>query len=307
MLDYPSQIKLRSSPPRSRKNFYILLTGLIIAILPLYGLVTRSLGSNKNHQVLSSVRKMTEDNLLREIEKIIQRNPGTYSLYVYDLKGKKGFGINEKTVLTAASVNKLAILAALYHMAGKKEIDLEKVITLQKDDVQDYGTGSIRYDEPGTTYSLKTLARLMMEKSDNTAAYILANHIIGVENIQTMVDSWEMTQTEIVDNKTSVYDMSVLLTKMYNGEITTGALTPEMLDFTDSSDFDDRIPKNIPSGIKIYHKSGNEIGKIHDVGIVNLPGRPYFLGVMTNDITDEEAAKNNIAEISRIVFDYLRK
>jgi len=197
-------------------------------------------------------------------------------------------------------------LAALYHLAGKNEVDLEKIVILQKDDIQDYGTGSIRYDPIGTPYSLKTLARLMMEKSDNTAAYILSNLVIGIDKIQTLIDSWGLTQTSMADNKTSAYDISILMVKMYQGEITSKALTAEMLDFMDKSDFEDRIPAGIDVGVKVYHKTGDEIGKIHDAGIVDLPGRPYFLAIFTLDMTDEELTKKNQAEISKIVFEYMR-
>ena len=68
-------------------------------------------------------------------------------------------GINESVIFTAASVNKVPILAALYEEAQKGNVDFNRVITLQASDIQDYGTGSIRYDPPGTTYSVKTLAQ----------------------------------------------------------------------------------------------------------------------------------------------------
>ncbi|MBI4991440.1 serine hydrolase [Candidatus Gottesmanbacteria bacterium] len=210
-------------------------------------------------------------------------------------------------MITAASVNKIAILAALYFLAGKGEIDLEKIVILQQEDIQDYGTGTIRYDPTGTPYSLKTLARLMMEKSDNTAAYLLGNVTIGIDKIQQLVDSWGLTQTNIMDNKTSAKDMGLLLTKMYLGQITTKPLTLEMFGFMDKSDFDDRIAAGIPEGIKVYHKTGDEIGKIHDAGIVVLPNHPYYIGIFSTDITDEEDTKRTEAQISDLVFNYMRR
>ena len=182
---------------------------------------------------------------------------------------------------------------------------MEKIIIPQPKDIQNYGSGSIQYDPSGTPYSLKTLARLMMEKSDNTAAYILASLVIGMDKIQTLVDGWGLTQTRMIDNKTSAKDMSVLLIKMYKGEITSPSLTSEMLGFMEKSDYDDRLPQGIPEGIKIYHKTGDDIGKIHDVAIVNLKNRPYYLGILTMDMTNDETTKKTMAKISQIVFKYL--
>ena len=89
---------------------------------------------------------------------------------------------------------------------------------------------------------------------------------------------------------------------MYKGEITSPELTLEMLGFMDDSDFEDRIPKGIPPNITVIHKTGNEVGNVHDAGIIDLPDRPYYLGVMTTDITNEEETKKKIARISQIVF-----
>jgi beta-lactamase class A len=255
-----------------------------------------------------TAKKMTSSKeLLQEIEVLLRKNEGTYSVYIYDLKTNTGFGVNEEMVLTAASVNKIPILAALYYLAGKNEIDLEKTITLQEKDIQDYGTGSIRYDPVGSVYSLKTLARLMMEQSDNTAAYLLGTPIIGFKKIQNLIESWELRQTSMNDNKTSAKDMSILLTKMYRGEITNKALTSEMLTFMDKTDFDDRIPAGLPEGIKYYHKTGDEVGKVHDVGIIDIPDHPYYLGILTTDSTNEENTKKSLSEISKLVYEYMSK
>jgi beta-lactamase class A len=245
---------------------------------------------------------------IQKLEKEINADGGTYSIYIYDIKRQQGFGVNEKMVITAASVNKIPILASLYYLAGKGKINLEKIIVPQKEDIQDYGTGSIRYDPTGTPYSIKTLARLMMEKSDNTAAYILATLVIGMDEIQDLLNSWGLTQTDMEDNKTSAYDMATLLIKMYQGEVTTKALTAEMLDFMDKSDFDDRIPAELPTGTKVYHKTGDEVGKSHDAAIVEPPtGNPYYLGIFTMDMTSDEATKKTEAKISKLVYEYMEK
>ena len=183
---------------------------------------------------------------------------------------------------------------------------MARIIFPQIADIQDYGTGSIRYDTPGTPYSLKTLARLMMEKSDNTAAYILASLVLGLDDIQNLIESWGMTQTDMKINKTSAKDIAIVTMKMYRGEITDKALTAEMIGFMDDSDFEDRIPKGIDGNTKVYHKTGDEVRTVHDAGIVDLPGKPYFLAVFTTDIVDEEATKAKIALISKTVYENLK-
>ena len=244
------------------------------------------------------------DELIAEIKKITDRQTGTFSVYIYELNSDKGYGMNEKMVFTGASVNKIAILAALYNMASNGEIDLEESVVPQDDDIQNYGTGSIRYDPEGTAYSIRTLGRLMMEKSDNTAAYLLGTVIIGTDKIQQTVEKWGLVQTDMAENKTSNSDMQILLTKMYKGEIASKTLTPEMMGLMIRSDFDDRIPKGLPAGTKIYHKTGDEAGKIHDAAIIDIAPNPYYLGIFSTDMSDEEKTKEMMAEISSLVYGY---
>lgn len=255
-----------------------------------------TLGEKKSALSLSSV--------VQSIKELIEKQPGTWSVYFVDYTNSQRFGINEQVIYRAASVNKLFVLAGLYYLAGKGEIDLDETITLQRRDIQDFGTGAIRYDPPGTVYSLKTLARLLIEKSDNTAEYILLSKI-GRDRVQNLVNQFGMKQTSIVDNKTSLSDVAALFEKIRNGEITNKASTAEMMDFLDKSDFEDRLPLLLPKEARVYHKIGNEIGNVHDVGLIVKDDIVYFLGVLSSDVGEgEEGAKKTIAQISKLVFDF---
>jgi beta-lactamase class A len=302
-----------------KKLIYLLLLILLIA----FGLFKFSSG---NTQIISPLaEEKTENNiwrflfnknengsedkdltiLIKQIKDYTQKQNGIYSVYICVIKTNECNGINETTILTAASVNKLPILAALYYEAQTGNIDLDERITVQSSDIQDYGTGIIRNEGPGNVYALKSLAQLMIEKSDNTAVYILTNKI-GANQIQDLVDSWGMTQTDIANNKTSNKDMALLLMKMYQTKIANQALTTEMIGFLDDSDFENRLPALLPKDVKVYHKIGNEIGFLHDVGIVDLPNNPYYIGVMTSDVTDEPGTENAIAQISKMTYEFLK-
>ena len=241
-----------------------------------------------------------------EINKIIKEKTGTYSVYFNDFSTGAEIGINQNMGFIAASVNKIPILAAVYYFANQGEIDLDQKITIQASDIQDYGTGIIRYEQPGVIYSLKTLARLMMEKSDNTAAYVLASKIIGLKKIQGLADTWGLKQTDMAVNKTSNIDIYKTLKMMFDGRVTNESSTLEMIGFMDDSDFEERLPALLPENVKVYHKIGNEVGVIHDAGVIVLPnGGKYYLGVLTTEITDEEETKKTIAQISKIVYDFV--
>lgn len=245
-----------------------------------------------------------------ELEDLIKNIVGTtwknYSIYIKDLSSPFEVGINETVMYPAASVNKIPILASLYTEAQQKNVDLDKQITVQAKDIQDYGSGIIRNDPPGGTYTVKTLARLMMQQSDNTAAYILSVHVVPNTTTQKFVNAWGLTQTDMDENTTSNKDMALLLTKIYTGGLVNTAYTQEMLSFLKDSDYEERIPGSLPPTATAYHKTGDAIAALHDVGIVTDDKLRYYIGIFTGDITDEEETKKLMAKISKFVYDYLK-
>ena len=127
----------------------------------------------------------TEEDLKKEIEELIADKKGSYSIYYKNLESGESFGINENQINKGASINKVPIVAALYKLEEGEKLNLDERVTIQEADVQDYGTGSIRYQEMPQTYSLRNLARLSLKESDNTAAHVVELKI-GEENVQTL-------------------------------------------------------------------------------------------------------------------------
>lgn len=250
-------------------------------------------------------KKKSPEDLRTNIQENVKNRLKNYSVYVKNLNTPFAVGINETVIFTAASINKVPIVAALYYYAGTGEIDLDERITIQSRDIQDFGTGSIRYDPPGSVYSLKTLAKLAIEQSDNTAAYVLGNYTVGLQKTQLLMNTWGLSQTDIENNKTSNADMAKLFEKIYKNEVTNPSSTQELLAYFKDTDFEDRLPALLPKNVSVYHKIGNEIAVMHDAGIVTDGKTTYYIGVFTNDITDEEETRKIISEISQLVYRFL--
>lgn len=245
------------------------------------------------------------DDLTEKINKVIDESWSDYSILVEDYTSDFSLKISEGEIFVAASVNKIPILAALYYYADKGEIDLDRDITIQAADIQDYGTGSIRYDKPGSVYSVKTLAKLMIKQSDNTAAYILANHIVGFPKLKSIVSQWGLVQTDMVTNKTSNQDIAKLMRMIHEGKVTNQGATLEMLSFLKDTDHETRLPANLPDSATVYHKIGTEVGVIHDAGIVTDGKHTYYVGIFTNGTAEGEETDKEFAVISKIIYDYM--
>ncbi len=246
----------------------------------------------------------TPDRIKSDVKKIIQGKPGFYSVYYKNLKTGASFGISQNQIETGASVNKIPIAATLYYLAGRGKINLDEKVTISKDEVQDYGTGSIRYQTLPVTYSLRDLTRLMLNESDNTAAHVLGVRI-GTDVIQNMLNSWKMTQTDMANNKTTTFDEEIVLEKIYKGQIANPSLTKELLGFMTNTEDENRLPKLLPKDATLGHKIGDGDGFANDVGLFQTPkGDVYYLGVMTSDIGDTLNQTNDtIAQISKKIYD----
>lgn len=246
------------------------------------------------------------DDLSQKIKSALKDQWADYSIVVEDYTSDFSLRESEGEIFVAASVNKVPILAALYYYAAKGEIDLDDDITIQAADIQDYGTGSIRYGKPGAVYSIKTLAKLMIKQSDNTAAYILANHIIGFPRLTGIVTQWGMSQTDMVENNTSNQDIAKLYRMIFEGKITDAAHTQEMLSFLKDTDFETRLPAKLPDSVTTYHKIGTEVSIIHDAGIVTDGTHTYYIGIFTKGTAEGEETDALMATVSKTVYDYMK-
>ena len=275
-----------------------------IAAIFVFAVVLLFIGRHLTFLPKIELTKSENEKLKNGTQNIIKDKPGFYSVYYKDFITQDSFGIDEHQIETGASVNKVPIIAVLYYLANKGEIKLDDRISVQKDDIQDYGTGSIRYQKLPATYSYRNLAKLALQQSDNTAAHVISLKL-GPDKIQKLVSSWGMKQTIMAANKTTAYDMSIVYEKIYKNEITDSANTKELLEFMTDTDIEDRLPKDLPKNIKVYHKSGDGEGFVHDVGIIGTTEEgAYYLGIMTSDIgNNEQKTKDTIAQISKKIFD----
>lgn len=243
--------------------------------------------------------------LANALSALIAPEDGTYSITVIDLRSGQEIDLNDGKATNAASVNKLEILAALYHEVERGRLSLSQTLTTTDDDIQDYGTGVIRYQPVGSTYTLAELAKLLIEQSDNTASYMLAQ-TVGLDTIEQLVEGWGLHATHVGQDVSTARDAAHFLTLLYQGKLANKADTAQMIDYLSHTAFNDRIPAGVPPSITVAHKIGNQVNVYDDAGIVYLTGRPYILSIFSEDI-DMDRAIPVEQQLSKTVYDYERQ
>lgn len=241
--------------------------------------------------------------VLDQIHADIASLQGAYAVAVVDTASGAMYGVDLDKPFTAASVNKLPILVDLYERADAGQVNLDQTITIGDSDIQHYGTGIIQAPGAQRTYSLRELAALMIEESDNTAAYVLEQYL-GHNEIQAALTTWGLQQTSLAPtNLTTPSDAATLLTWLYRHRLLTAQSTDVTITLLSHTVFTDRIAAGVPDSVEVAHKIGTDVGVYNDAGLVLAPQHPYVLVVLSTD-ADETEAETAIAHISKDVYGF---
>jgi len=112
-----------------------------------------------------------------------------------------------------------------------------------------------------------------------------------------------------LNNTTTARDLGVLLQAIATGRAASPAACDSMLAILGRQEFNEGIPVGVPPGTRVAHKTG-WIGEVvyHDAAVVFPPeGGRYVLVVLTGGIKEDSVAHNLVADLSRLVYDGVRR
>lgn len=298
----------------------------IIATLALVILVSSA--------VFGYVHFLRESRQLEDIEqfhaslrKKIEEFPYTTGVVLKVMKWKKDeplfvplqemdFYHNKDRKFIAASVIKLPVMLACFRKVRDGELILADTHVFEER-MRTGGSGELKNQKAGIKLSLKELVHLMIARSDNTASNMVIE-ITGDAYINEFFkkEGYEETvlNRRIMDfyarkrgreNYTSCSDTEKMLTEIYRNYMGNDYAYIVMLRFLLAQKVNDRLPKKLPSDVPVAHKTGLERGVVHDAGIIFSPNADYILCVFTQGSKNYKKAKEFIADISKLVYDYL--
>lgn len=162
------------------------------------------------------------------------------------------------------------------------------------------GSGVLAHLSDVPDLTVRDLLTLMIVVSDNTATNVLIDHLgmAAVNRLsppattlaRRMMDAEARARGE--ENLTTAADVADVLADLARSPFALAALHAQQ--------FNDRLPRHLPPGFRLAHKTGELAGISHDAGIVHPPdGDPVVLAVLTQDVP---APENLIAEIGRLVY-----
>lgn len=295
------------------KKFLIPLLSVSLLLTPVYSVCAEEQGtlspSSENSDSVfggtsTSAEPVTDEELqalLNQIQGQLPVDNGNWSVFVSDLINETEGCINEQS-MQAASLIKLYIMGAVY---------------------EDYDKLSASYGKDSLDNNLNS----MITVSDNDAANTLVNYLgsgddaAGMARVNKFCQDHGYTSTSMGrllladnsngDNYTSVKDCGKFLKTIYQQDKGTStedtlAGAEYMYHLLKMQTRQNKIPAQMPDGVKVANKTGELDTVENDAGIIydTAKGIDLVICFMSQDVKDTSAAQSTIAEDSRAIYGY---
>ena len=225
------------------------------------------MGNFREQQVLNSIRE--------EMERI----PGHLGLYYKNLATGFEYGVRADEAFGAASVIKLPLFLHVLEQAsqGKWSMD-DKLLVTKEDMVPICGALTLFTEEVET--DIRTLCRLMISISDNTATNRLIKHCtiegasegfrkMGLEKTVLRRRLFDSAASRAgIQNSICPVEIGMLLEKLYRNEFVNADVCKEVIDTMLLQQVDHKLNGKLCGQVDIAHKTGEDDQLSNDVGIV---------------------------------------
>ncbi|MGE5458957.1 MAG: serine hydrolase [Methanobacterium sp.] len=247
------------------------------------------------------------------IEKYLQEKAnGSYKIGFRDLSANQEFMIGSGSV-PSASIIKIYIMIEVFNQAKQGLLNLEDKIALKQENMVG-GTGSLNGQPVGSKISITELLEVMITRSDNTAANTLID-LAGMDKINQTARQLGCRDTRLQrkmmdfasikagkDNLTSVSDLLLILDKLYKGKCVNHEFDEQMINIMKRQQYNQMIPKLLPAGTVVAHKTGSLSGINNDIAIVFTKHGDYILCILNQQTNNTKQAEDCIAAISKMIF-----
>ena len=246
-----------------------------------------------------------------EIDRLAKALPGHIGLYLLDTVTGEEYACNAADPIEAASVIKLTVMAEAFRQFGAGELNPAERVTIRPEDKLP-SCGALTYMEDGTTVTLRDLVTLMIILSDNTATNLLIDRL-WLGRINALIERLGLAGTHLnrklfmpelaargVKNYVSAQDMGVLLRLMLEGKLISPEASRDMLGILRNQRLNGKMPFFLhDKGIACAHKTGEDDGVTHDVGII-FAEHPVILCFLSErtDVPRAERALQDIAALA---------
>ncbi len=238
--------------------------------------------------------------------------PGTSSgVFVNLTNSADNYADEANRVFPAASLIKLPIAGAAYQRVADGQWQLGDTFTLT-DAAKVGGTGILREQPAGTTYTLDQLIEIMLVNSDNTAANMIVDRLGGFGPVNAFSQAQGMGNTVMrrqlydlaaqergIDNTTTSGDIARFFQRLQSGTLIDSLRSERLRDILARRGQVDKkwALLDLPPGTSALHMTGTGDNQRNDVILVTAGAKQYLLVLLVTDPNDAgiEAALTRVS------------
>lgn len=244
-----------------------------------------------------------DEELARRVTFAVEGQSGRFGVAIKDLQSGRGLLIDPDSAYPAASLFKLPVMYEVFKQRELGALSFDEVLYFTDRHVAfDLGT----LDRPaGSPILLREALERMIVISDNSSAILLTDRV-GAFNINQDMAGLGLSRTRLVaeDLVTSPQDMLNFLEMIARGQAVTPKASLEMLQLLGRQEVNDRIPRLLPPGTSVAHKTGNLPGIVNDVGIVSSSDVSFAIAVLVSGTGEEGTTAVTIARVAAAALEY---
>jgi len=220
----------------------------------------------------------------------IAANPDKFGIVVKDLSTGETATYNADRQIASASLYKLFVAQRIY-----QRIDL----------------GQLTYGQAaggGTGRNVDGCLTIMINISDNACGWALGGGILGwgAQDQALAVEGYKQTSLA-TPQKTSAADVAMLFERLYSGTLLSPSSTQRFMGLLKDQRVNNRLPKGLPAGTVIAHKTGDLNDVVHDAGIVYGPKTNYLVVVTSGGWSAPGNAPAMFADLSAKLWNYFEQ
>ena len=210
----------------------------------------------------------------------LERLGGDTGVYVKNLITGETWQRGADIPVVAASVIKIPVMIEAFRAEEAGELSFEEMHAL-RDEERMPSCGTLKAMHTGIEMTLLDLVKLMIIVSDNAATNIMINRL-SIANVNRTLESLGCEKTRLnrllfdseaskkgIKNYITAGEMGMLLEKLWRGEVVSKEASAQMMEILLDQRLNGKLPFFIDSmGIDIAHKTGEDDGISHDVGVI---------------------------------------
>ena len=232
------------------------------------------------------------------------------SIYFWEYEKGQYVDINGDNLYSAASIIKLPVLVRLFKSIEANQMTIYDEMLLT-DYYQSSGSGNLQYAQTGRKYSLDSLAKTMIQDSDNTTTNMIMAKLGGMDDINIGLRDWGISRTYVRTwlpdlkgtNKTTAKDMAKILYNLDNPGFLNINSREFIIDYMSHVKNNRLIAAGLGDGAMFIHKTGDIGTMLGDAGIVYAPnGKKYIVVILANRPHNAPQGKDFIVKASSLIY-----